>query len=113
MKVIIAIFLITISTIAEATDKKGNYAIYGIGTTSCATYVKSYKIQYELSQYSAWASGFITGFNRLTDNLNDISENVDETARQEWLYKYCKKNTLDNYDKAVQKLIKELIDRRK
>lgn len=113
MKLIIAAFLIVTLTIAEASDEKSMYSIHGIGTSSCAAYVNSYKNNYELLQYSAWASGFITSFNRLTDNLNDISENVDETARQEWLYKYCKVNTLDNYDKAVQKLIKELIDRRK
>ena len=113
MKLIIAALLIAISTIAEATDEKGGYAMYGIGTTSCASYVKSYKNQYVLLQYSAWASGFITGFNRLTENINDISENVDEAARQEWLYRYCKKNTLDDYSKAVQKLISQLIGRRK
>lgn len=113
MKLIISAFLIAISTITEASDSKNIYSVLGIGTSSCASYVNSHKNNYERLQYSAWASGFITSFNRLTDDLNDISENVDETARQEWLYKYCKVNTLDTYDRAVQKLIEELIRRRK
>ena len=113
MRIIITTLLVTLATSVNASDNAGDYAILGMGTSSCASYVKYYKNEYELLRYSAWANGFITGFNRLTDNVNDITTGVDITARQEWLYKYCKKNTLDNFDTAVQKLIKELIDRKK
>jgi len=113
MKFIIITLLITLAASVEASDNEGNYTTLGVGTTSCASYVKYYKNKYEIIRYTAWANGFFTEFNRNTNNVVDITKGVDLNARQEWLYKYCKKNTLDNYDTAVQKFIRELIDRKK
>jgi len=97
-----------ISFSTKAADKEGVYTIAGMGTSSCASYVEDYKNQYLLLRYMAWANGYLTHLNTVTPGIKDITERVDITARKSWLLKYCKKNTLDNFNTAVKALVKEL-----
>jgi len=99
------------STTVQASDNK--YSVLGgIGLASCASYADEYKKNSdELIRFQTWANGYISALNHT--KYNDVAINVDLTARSQWMYEYCKNNTLDVYEKAVYELVQELIRRQK
>ena len=110
MKYLITIFLL-FSTSVNAVDSNNKYSILGTGNASCASYVKDFKNEVLFNYYAAWANGYFTHMNLTMPKTFDVTTSVDLTARQQWLYEYCKKHTLDNFDTAVKELTKELIKR--
>lgn len=105
--------LVILSLNAHAVESDEYTVLGGIGLASCASYVKDFKNDYYATRFSTWANGYISHFNRVNYKTMNIAENVDLTARQQWIYEYCKKNPLDVYEQAVSKLIDELVKRNK
>jgi len=105
--------LLILSLCAHAVERDKYTVLGGVGLASCASYVKDFKNDYYAAMFSTWANGYISHFNSTNYKTMNIAENVDLTARQQWIYEYCKKNPLDVYEQAVAKLIDELVKRNK
>ena len=111
MKLLITVIILT-ATLNVNADKSHYTVLDGIGLASCASYVKDIKNEFMLLRFDTWANGYISHFNHANKTIN-VAQNIDLTAREQWIYEYCKKNPLDPYEEAVSKLLEELARRQK
>ena len=57
---------------ARAADANGSFAIRGIGSESCGTYVAALAKPDEFTRYASWLLGYATAHNRLAPDTYDI-----------------------------------------
>ena len=57
---------------AQAADANGSFAIRGIGSQTCATYVAALAKPEEFTRYGNWLLGYATAHNRLVPDAYDI-----------------------------------------
>ena len=57
---------------AQAADASGNFAVRGLGSQTCATYVAAAAKPEEFARYGNWLLGYVTVQNRLTPDTYDV-----------------------------------------
>lgn len=87
-----------------AADASGNYAIWGLGQTSCNQFVKSNEGG-DITAYKHFVAGYLSALNRVTSGVyrvtgeHSMPENIDS------LLAYCHQNRMDSLDQALQGLV--------
>lgn len=92
---------------AQAADAKGNFAVHGIGATSCAETVAAIhqghvSVRMELS---SWLMGYITALNRIDHNTFDIMAIQSPVAVTDLVLNVCTKNDKDNIESVANAII--------
>lgn len=57
---------------AQAADASGNFAVRGLGSQTCATYVAAVAKPEEFARYGNWLLGYATAQNRTTPDAYDV-----------------------------------------
>ncbi len=117
------IFVLAMSLFLPATvnssDINGKYSV-SVTTgkmESCGQYVAARdegrrgKYRGE-NRHINWIFGYVTAYNMQTRNTWEITGQTDTEAMLLWLENYCKKNPLDGFADAMEKLMGELHPKR-
>lgn len=100
---------ISMSTLAA--DAGGNYAIWGVGQSSCHKFLKSREAD-ESRQYKDYLMGYLTAFNTLSDDTYNISGKTKLGEIEQWLAGYCDLHQIESFNRAIQQYATEHFDAR-
>lgn len=105
MKRLLLLVLMGAMPLAFGADSQGTYKVYG--AASCGDYVderakRDSSKQIHYSQTRFWVAGWITAYNSLAQDTNDIMGNADMPSVLLWLEGYCKANPLEHLSDAMQ-----------
>jgi hypothetical protein len=89
---------------AQAADKDGNYAIWGLGQSSCNQFVKASGEQ-RLEGYKHYVAGYLTGINRMTPGAYGTTGTSSMKDNFSVLLDYCTQNRMDSLEQALQGLL--------
>jgi hypothetical protein len=92
MKWLLALMLLAIASLAQASDKDGRY--WAQGKVSCSNYIERNKDVHDVEEVAnrAWVAGYITAYNMLAPETYSILGNSNLESALLWLDKYCKAN---------------------
>jgi hypothetical protein len=90
---------------ALAADAEGNYAIWGLGQTSCNQFVKA-AADNDLAEYKHFVAGYLTAINRLTPAVYRATGPRTMQDNLKVLKDYCLQNRMDSVDQALLGLLK-------
>ena len=92
--------------LAHASDDKGRYWIYGVGSQTCETYL-NVREQGGLaeSSYKNWISGYLTSSNRSLGDTYNILGKTDFQGALSWLDDYCTKNPQNTVYVAMANMV--------
>jgi hypothetical protein len=81
----------------------------GVGNYLCLEYINVINNADIISkvQFNAWANGFISGVNSVT-NIKRFGVGVDANTIEQWLINHCEQNSQEPFIDASLKLFKEL-----
>lgn len=96
---------------ALAADKGGNYAIWGVGQSSCHKFVKALEAD-ESRQYKDYLMGYLTAFNTLSEDTYNISGNTKLGEVEQWLAGYCDLHQIESFNRAIQQYATEHFEAR-
>jgi hypothetical protein len=116
---LLAVFLITAGmSNALAMDSNGRYFALGVGSRSCADYVKysEKKLdnftdeQYEIADkiIEHWVAGFMTAHNFYVTDTYDVVGTVTIDQLQERIEKYCRANPNKRVAESIVLIAEEL-----
>lgn len=97
---------------ARAADRDGNYAVWGLGQTSCNQYLKTGSAPGTSEQYASFVMGFLSAFNALAPDTyqatgsNGLQDNLD------WLRNYCEAHKTDGFERAIVNLLETTHEQR-
>lgn len=91
---------------ARAADATGNYAIWGLGQSSCNQFVKASEEQ-RLGDYKHYVAGYLTGINRASSETHRSTGERSMKDNFSVLLDYCTQNRMDSLDQALNGLLKE------
>lgn len=95
--------------IARGADPQGRFAIKGIGTTDCATYVTQADLRGNNAfMYGGWVYGFLTATNKWSPDTFDLVSWEDLETLTTYLYGYCRENPEMRFAQAVFQLSEAL-----
>ena len=101
--------LITCAVLAA--DPAGNYAIWGVGRSSCHQFIKSAGSD-SGARYKVFLMGYLTAFNTLREDTYNVTGNQPLDISLTWLSDYCELHQMDSFDRAIQQLLDTLHDSR-
>lgn len=91
---------------AGAADKDGNYAIWGLGQSSCNQFVTASQDN-RLADYKHYVAGYLTGINRMTPGRYGTTGNRGMKENLAVMLEYCTRNRMDSLEQALQGLLRE------
>ncbi len=89
---------------AAAVDDDGKFLIKGVGTQPCGDYLK-FNAADKLVVETWWA-GYLTAYNRLTDDTYNVLKGVAPEQANTWIADYCR----DNKDKLIALAVHEMLE---
>ena len=93
---------------ASATDKKGRYAVWGKGRTSCAAYIQARgQNRQEVPEYQHFIMGFLTATNVLMDDTYSVSGGKNLKEILSWLDGHCTEQAMSSFEAAISKFVTE------
>jgi hypothetical protein len=96
-----SIFLMLLLAVsAFATDKKGNYAIWGIGNSSCIKYTTS-RAANDTNEYKQYLMGYLTSYNHQADETYSISSNMTLDEILARLDDECELKPTTSFEQAI------------
>ena len=89
---------------APAADADGNYAIWGVGRTSCNQFNEAHE-KGDLTAYKEFLMGYLTAYNTLTPDTYKVTGSNSLADLMTQLNRYCKANKLDSFERAVKRMV--------
>jgi hypothetical protein len=96
----------------SSSDAKGNYVALGFGLEPCHTFLQARSNGLDLP-YRHWLTGYLTAVNKLTKDTVDMRGSTDIDGMLGLLERYCIKNPLHSFSRAVEALVKDLYPKRR
>jgi len=87
-----------------AADSAGNYAIWGLGQSSCNQFVKANEGG-QIADYKHFVAGYLSALNRVTPGVFRVTGEHSMTDNINSLLEYCGQNRMDSLDQALQGLV--------
>ncbi|MGR8949416.1 MAG: hypothetical protein ACU84Q_15330 [Gammaproteobacteria bacterium] len=100
-----------LSCSAGAADAAGNYAIWGVGQSSCHQFTKSIA-KGDTSAYDNYLMGYLTAFNTLSENTYNISGKTKLSEITEWIEGYCDLHQIESFNRAIQQYVSQQFENR-
>ena len=97
---------------AGAADQAGNYAVWGLGQSSCNQFARADATPGMADQYASFMMGFLSAYNALAPDTyqatgdNTLQDNLD------WVKSYCAAHKTDGFERAITSLIDARKDQR-
>jgi hypothetical protein len=100
----LALTLFAAMPATHAADAAGNYAIWGLGQTSCNQFVTASEHN-DLGGYKHFVAGYLSAINRV--GAGNYRATGDRTMPQNLavLVGYCHQHRMDSFDQALQGLL--------
>ena len=120
-KVILLFILLTLTGVSQAYDPEGVKYVYGIGKTTCSTFLDVYGekgmekakdghlVSKELSKYAGYLDGYMSATNAEHMGKADYLGKPDRKSSFEWMATFCRKNTKETFDFAVSTYLLHLM----
>lgn len=89
---------------AEAADRDGNYAVWGVGQRSCNQF-NTARERGELTEYESYALGYLTAYNTFVPDTFRIAPALDRTGVIAWLDRYCSVTPVDSFERALKQMM--------
>ena len=89
---------------SHAADAAGNYAIWGLGQTSCNQFVKA-SGQDQLADYKHFVAGYLSAINRVSPGVYRATGDRTMPQNVAALLDYCNQHRMDSFDQALQGLL--------
>ena len=96
---------------AFSADAAGNYAIWGLGQSSCHKFNKA-REQNETRQYKDYLMGYLTAFNTLSDDTYNIAGKTKLGEVEAWIASYCDLHQIESFNRAIQQYATENFESR-
>ena len=106
-KIICALLLQIAACRAHAADAAGNYAIWGVGGSSCHQFLKSANDE-SRNHYRVFVMGYLTAFNTLTAETYSATGAQTLEVSIDAIEAYCIVHQMDSFDRAIQQLLTSL-----
>ncbi|MEJ2762027.1 MAG: hypothetical protein P8126_11015 [Gammaproteobacteria bacterium] len=100
MRILIFLILAGVSFLSHAVDKKGNYAVWGVGQKSCFSFTRA-RASGKYDEYKYFTMGYLTAYNALIPDTYRISGVKSFPDVMTWLDKYCQKKPVHSYNRAI------------
>lgn len=91
------------TSLATASNRQGEYSVWGYGAKSCGSFVTASENQrQENITFLSWLQGFISGYNYFNqDGVSDVAQ-TDIRGLEQWILNYCRAQpTQDVSDAAI------------
>lgn len=102
--ILVAALLCSISAVGNAADKAGNYAIWGVGGSSCHSFLKA-ENQPTAENYRIFLMGYLTAFNTLSNDTYSATAGQSLEVSIQGIRTYCRDNQMDSFDRAIQQTL--------
>ncbi len=101
--------LLLCSTATQAADAKGNYAIWGVGNSTCYHYNKARK-EGDASddKYKHYLMGYLTAYNTVTEETYSISSDKNLKTLMAMFDNKCELAPLNTFEFVVTEVVGEL-----
>ncbi len=96
--------LLSVSINTLAADKAGNYAIWGLGGSSCFAFLKAQDAQ-KVDAYRTYLMGYLTAFNTLSEDTYSATGAQPLPVSIRSLRRYCAEHQMDSFDRAIQQTL--------
>jgi hypothetical protein len=96
--------------LADSLDVPGQFAILGVGSEPCSRIVRAVRQMPQVGEterqaMTAWAQGYLSFYNSVSEGTYDVTGGVGTTALQEWLFEFCRQNPQASLMNAVDELL--------
>lgn len=96
--------------LADTLDVPGQFAILGVGSAPCTSVVRAAGQKVPVRETDrqailAWAQGYLSFYNSVSEGTYDVTSGVDAAVLQEWLFQFCRKNPQASLMNAVDELL--------
>ena len=112
-KVILLFILLSLSGVSQAYDQEGVKYVYGIGKTTCSTFLDVYGdgglekaqdddlVEKKLSDYLSYLDGYMSATNAQHMGKAYYLGKPDRKSSLKWMATFCSKNAKETFDFAV------------
>jgi hypothetical protein len=105
--IFLAVLLCSASMSGSAADNGGNYAIWGLGGSSCHAFLKA-QDEPTAEHYRVFLMGYLTAFNTLSSDTYSATAEQSLEDSIDAIRTYCDGNQMDSFDRAVQQTLSSL-----
>lgn len=87
-----------------AMDQQGNYAIWGVGATSCHQFTRAVE-QSQEDTYRHYLMGYLTAFNATSDGVHDGTHGMKLSDALRKIGSHCDLHRMDSFERAIKILL--------
>ncbi len=95
----------------SAADGAGNYAIWGVGQSSCFQFTKAIAKD-DTEAYRNYLMGYLTAFNTLSESTYNVTGKAKLSEVSEWLEGYCDLHQIESFNRAIQQYVSQQFENR-
>ena len=98
------------AALGDTLDVPGQFAILGVGSAPCTNVIRAVGQIVQVRETDrhamlAWAQGYLSFYNSVSEGTYDVTGGVDSAALQEWLVEFCRQNPQASLMNAVDELL--------
>jgi len=96
--------------VADTLDVPGQFAVLGVGSAPCTSVIRAvgqtaHAREAERQAMLAWAHGYLSFYNSVSEGTYDVTGGIGAAALQEWLFEFCRQNPQASLMNAVDELL--------
>ena len=111
MRIYSMIFLLFFAAASVAADKKGNFAIWGAGNSSCHSYNQA-RAANEDNKFRDYIMGYFTAYNHQSVDTYSISRDMNLNEILTWIDELCELKPVTSIEEVLTTFILENYDER-
>jgi hypothetical protein len=98
------------AALADFSDSPGQFAVLGVGSAPCTSVTRAVGQTAQVRETDrqamlAWAQGYLSFYNSVSEGTYDVTAGVGADALQEWLFEFCRQNPQASLVNAVDELL--------
>ena len=112
LRVFVAALLAGATVVAVASDPRGGYTIFGLGTKGCGELMESYNkdtVFYGAAQ--SWVNGYATATGRWNLTEKPLGDAAALDGMMLIIRQYCRDNPLDNLANAAESMAVRVLEK--
>jgi murein L,D-transpeptidase YcbB/YkuD len=106
---LIILSLLSCASILQAADENNQFAIKGIGLSTCESFVEARNAQSpRYFQFGGWINGYLSAINRYEEQTFDVAPWQSTGLLSGWLAQFCQRNPDVPFVRAVASMVNTL-----
>ena len=112
LRVFVAALLAGATVVAVASDARGEYSVFGLGTKGCGELMESYNKDTWLYIHArTWANGYATAFGLWFNTQKSLSDVADLEGMMLIIRQHCRNNPLNNLADAAEAMVTQVLEK--